>query len=128
MGRVVIEGVVDAANQAVVGLVAIGARGRRREIDVVIDTGFTGYLTLPPELVSELGLASAGNQSMILADGSFVYIEAFHAAIVWDGTAIYVRASVTDNAPTIGMSLLDGYDLFIQVREGGRVLIRPSAH
>ena len=122
-----IEGAVDAAYQAVVGLVAIGPWGQRREIDVVIDTGFTGSLTLPPELVSELGLASAGSQPTVLGDGSFVHLEAYHAAVVWDGTARYVRVSVTDNIPTIGMSLLDGYDLFMQVREGGRVMIMPSA-
>ena len=122
-----IEGAVDAAYQAVVGLVAIGPWGQRREIDVVIDTGFTGYMTLPPELVSELGLAETGGQLMLLADGNLTHLEAYHAVVVWDGIARYVRVSVTDNTPTIGMSLLDGYDLFMQVREGGRVMILPSA-
>ena len=119
-----IEGAVDA-NEAVVRFPAIGARGQRREIDAVVDTGFTGFLTLPPETVSELEFA--GYRRMMLADGSIVHLETYNAIVEWDGTRRYVRVSLTDNAPTVGMSMLEGFDLFIQARQGGRVLIQPAA-
>ena len=121
-----IEGAVDA-NEAVVGFPAIGARGQRREIDAAVDTGFTGFLTLPPEVVSELELEFAGYRQMMLADGSVVHLETYRATVVWDGTRRHVRVSLTDNAPTVGMSMLEGFDLFIQARQGGRVLIQPAS-
>ena len=51
-----IEGVVNAAYEAVIRLSLRGPLGQAREIDAVIDTGFNGFLTLPPVLVAELGL------------------------------------------------------------------------
>ena len=43
-----IEGVVNAAYEAVIRLSLRGPSGQAREIDAVIDTGFNGFLTLPP--------------------------------------------------------------------------------
>ena len=55
----VIEGVVNAAYEAVVSLSLQGAEGRTQEIEAVVDTGYTGFLTLPHALVDELGLPFA---------------------------------------------------------------------
>ena len=51
-----IEGVVNRFLEAVVSLRVRGPEGREREIETVIDTGYSGNLTLPPELVAELEL------------------------------------------------------------------------
>ena len=53
-----IEGVVNAAHEAVVTLALHGSAGQTRDIEAVIDTGFTGFLTVPPALAGELGLDS----------------------------------------------------------------------
>ena len=42
-----IEGVVNARLEAVLSLSLLGPAGQAREVDVVVDTGFNGYLTLP---------------------------------------------------------------------------------
>lgn len=55
-----IAGVVNAAYEAVVTLAVQGPDGQTRDIDAVIDTGFGGFLTLPPALVAELGLPYKG--------------------------------------------------------------------
>jgi predicted aspartyl protease len=36
----------------------------------VVDTGFTGYLTLPAEVVGSLALPELGTEEIMLADGS----------------------------------------------------------
>ena len=51
-----IEGVVNAAYEAVVTLPVQGPAGQSREVEAVIDTGFNRFLTLPPALVAELDL------------------------------------------------------------------------
>ena len=42
-----IQGVVNAALEAVIPLTLQGPAGQTREIEAVIDTGFSGSLTLP---------------------------------------------------------------------------------
>jgi len=46
--------------------------------------------------------------------------------VLWDGQHRYVEADAVDTMPLVGMSLLEGYDLHIQVAEGGRVVIQAS--
>ena len=52
-----IQGTVNAAYEAVVSLPLRGPAGRARDVDAVVDTGFTRFLTLPPAMVADLGLA-----------------------------------------------------------------------
>ena len=51
-----ITGVVNANREAVISLVVIGPDGQQSEIEAIIDTGFSGFPTLPPPLVTTLGL------------------------------------------------------------------------
>ena len=67
-----IEGVVNSAFDAVVNLVIRGSSGRAREIEAVIDTGYKGFLTLPPELIAELGLPFVTRGTAFWADGEEV--------------------------------------------------------
>ena len=65
-----IQGVVNAAYEAVVRLTVQGPSGQSREIEAVIDTGYNGFLTLPQSMVAELGLVYRDRGRAILADGS----------------------------------------------------------
>ena len=40
-----------------------------QSVELVLDTGFTGYLTLPPESISQLELTSVGQRTFELANG-----------------------------------------------------------
>ena len=67
-----IEGVVNAAFEPVVTLALQGPSGQTSEVEAVIDTGFTGFLTVTPALATELGLDFRGTSRATLADGSDV--------------------------------------------------------
>ena len=64
-----IQGVVNSVYEAVITLSVQGPEGQAREVDAVVDTGFTGFLTLPPALVAELGLPFETTGHATLADG-----------------------------------------------------------
>ena len=121
-----IEGVVNAAYEPVVTLVLHGPSGQSREIETVIDTGFTGFLTVTPALAKELGLALEGTSRATLADGSEVTFDVYDVAVLWDGQPRYVLADAADTTPLVGMRLLGRHDLHIEVVEGGRVVIQAS--
>ena len=122
-----IEGVVNAAYEAVVTLPLRGPEGQSLEIDAVVDTGYNGFLILPTTVVAELGLAFGGINRATLADGSVVAFDVYDVTVIWDGAARYISANAADSTPLVGMSLLDGHDLSIRVRDGGRVLIQQAA-
>ena len=121
-----IEGVVNANLEAVVTLTLRGEDGQEREIEAVIDTGFNGFLTLPPALVTELGLPFASTGRATLADGSEAAFDVYDATVLWDGQPRSVESGAVGDAPLVGMSLLDRHDLSIQVRDGGRVVVQPA--
>ena len=50
-----ITGTVNADYEAVIRLFVQGPAGPAHEVDAIIDTGFNGFLTLPPALVTTLG-------------------------------------------------------------------------
>ena len=50
-----ISGVVKA-DEARIRLKVKGPRGKAQEIEAVIDTGYTGSLTLPPDMIASLAL------------------------------------------------------------------------
>ena len=119
-----IEGIVNAKLEAVVSLTVQGPSGQSREIEAVLDTGFNDFLTLPPTLADELGLAYRNRGRMILADGSEVIFDIFGASMLWDGELRQLYAYAADTTPLIGMRLLHSYNVNIDVLDGGRVVIQ----
>ena len=63
-----IEGAVNDAYEAIVSLSLQGPEGRSQNIEAVIDTGYSGFLTLPTALVMELSLPFAYIGRALLAN------------------------------------------------------------
>ena len=121
-----IQGVVNAAYEAVIPLTVRGPAGQTQDIEAVIDTGFTGFLTLPSGVVVELGLPFVNTGLATLADGSEATFDVYRATVLWDGAPRYVRAYAADAAPLAGMRLLDLHNLNIDVKTGGSVVIQAT--
>lgn len=119
-----ILGAVKASYEAVISLTVQGPSGLTRQIEAVIDTGFTGFLSLPPELVTGLGLPFLTNESAMLADGSLVKFSVHDATVLWDGQPRRVYAHVSEATPLMGMRMLDSHSLYVEVEDGGRVVIQ----
>ena len=118
-----IQGRVNQSCEAMLSVV-IKNKSITQLVDAVIDTGFSGFLTLPSGIIMELGFRWEGRDIVTLGDGTSCTFEVYTGQIIWDGQyrEIYINGSET--VPLIGMRLLRGYDLRIQTIEGGLVEIK----
>lgn len=118
-----IEGIVTILREAVISLIVFGPQGRER-IEAVVDTGFDGWLTLPPNVVTRLRLPWRSFERATLADGSESLFNVYEATVDWDGRPIPLVVDEADTTPLIGMALLEGHELNMAVRAGGSVTIK----
>ena len=118
-----ITGQVMPSRDAVIRLQVSGPTGHWEEIEASIDTGFNRYLTLPPSLISALGLPFDALTRAELADGRITAMRYYRGNVTWDGRDLTVPVLESEGGPLVGMSLLYGYELRVQVVDGGSVTI-----
>ncbi len=118
------QGVVNTNCEPTISLVIVNENRQTKLIDAVIDTGYTGFLSLPKEIITALNLSWTGIDRGTLGDGSEVTFEVYAAKIIWDGEYRDIPVNEAETDPLVGMSLLYGYDLHIQAVEGGLVTIQ----
>ncbi len=113
--------------EARIRLLVRAATGQEQEIEAVIDTGYTAWLTLPSAMIASLALPWHSVGSGILADGSRCLFDVFEAAVIWDGRARRVFVDEADTTPLVGMALMDGYELNVHVQSNGTVSLKSIA-
>ena len=121
-----IEGFVSADLEAVVRISLLAPDGQTTEVDAVIDTGYSGFLTLPPSLVTELDLPYVFSGRATLTDNTEVSFSVYSVTVIWDSKPLRVEADAVGSAPLVGMAMLDNHNLSIQVRNGGQVIIQAE--
>lgn len=109
--------------EPLIRLIVRGFRGRQQEIQAVVDSGYTGWLTLPPKMIAALGLSWQSFGRGILADGSVSAFDVYRAKVEWDGRVRSVFVDEFDAPPLVDMAMLRGHDYRMQVRARGRVTI-----
>ena len=117
------QGIVNQSCEATISLVISNATRQTQLINAVIDTGFTGYLSLSREIIESLKLPWTGIDRGTLGDGSDVTFEVYAVTVIWDGQYRDIPVNEAETDPLIGMGLLYGYDLRIRAVEGGTVVI-----
>ncbi len=120
-----IIGTVDAGLNAIVNIALLGRNGRRQTVEAVIDTGFDGYLTLPYRVVALLEFPWVRSQSVILGDGNPQLCDVYDGEIARNNQLRSIEIEAANTQPLIGMALTRGYDLNIEVFEGGAVSLQP---
>ena len=118
-------GIVNQRCEAVLPIVVGNINGQRQVIDAVIDTGFNGFLTLPSTMIMTLDLPWSGSDVATLGDGSEALFDMYTANIIWDGNYQEIDIAESETEPLIGMGLLYGYRLQVDIIEKGKVTIVP---
>ncbi len=120
-----ITGDVNDALEATIRVTVVGPNRQEVEVDAVLDTGFTDHLTLSSSTIRSLGLPFIGSEDACLADGSLVRLNLYLATAKWHDEERGIVVSEAEGGPLVGMSLLHGSQVVLDVIEGGSVLIRP---
>jgi clan AA aspartic protease len=107
--------------EPIIPLSLCGSDGKIYTQDAIVDTGFNGWLSLPPSLIVQLNLRWKRRGRAILGDGSECIFNVYEAVIVWDGVLLTIPIDEADSEPLVGMSLMEGYQLTVQVFEDGLV-------
>jgi clan AA aspartic protease len=119
-----VTGNVNAFREAILRLTVRGPGGAERAVEAVVDTGYDGALTLSSHLVAELRLPFRTRASALLGDGSRTLYDVHDGIVLWNGQPRRVAVDVVETDSLLGMALLYGQELTIQVIEGGAVWIR----
>ncbi len=119
-----ITGKIRDERVAIIEVEVIGLN-QRAKIDAILDTGFTDYLTLPEFLIDYLKLPRIGTRRAIIAHGGAVLLNLYLAKVIWHGKERDIEVLQTDKQPLIGMSLLRGSRVTLDVVTNGDVTIAP---
>ena len=96
------------------------------EVEVVIDTGFSGWLTLPEVAIRELNLRLYQNRQVRIANDQVIWMPTFEAVAQWQGRQIDILVYQTENPrPLLGTAMLEHCRLTVDMQEGGPVAVTP---
>ena len=117
-----ILGRVTEHRDATIPLEVPGSNRQWQRTEAVIDTGFTGFLTLPSALIHTLRLPFVGNRRATLGDGSVAVLDMYLAMVLWHEREREVLVLQADSDPLVGMSLLYGNRMTLDIVVDGDVL------
>lgn len=112
------------SRQPLIRLVIRGRSGRQQEVEAVVDTGYTGWITLPSTVIAALSLPWKTFGRGMLADGSVSIFDVYQAKVMWDGRLRRVFVDEFNAVPLVGMALLRGYEYRMHVRSRGKIIIK----
>jgi clan AA aspartic protease len=123
------RGSIDGSGRALLGIrVASEPTPQPVAIQAWIDTGFTGELVLPQQLVDSLTLHQSGTVDAILADGSQIEVKTYTCFVHWFGEKRRLEVVANDgNYPLLGVGLLLGFELRANYQTMDLVLDFPSS-
>ena len=121
-----IRGRLNERLEPIVAVEVSNGAGDWRTVEAILDTGFSGYLTLAQDLIDSLGLEYDTQIQMVLADGEDTTMRSYAGFVNWFGQTRRVDVIASEGAPLLGMFLLAGCKITMRVRQGGEALIEPD--
>jgi clan AA aspartic protease len=118
-----ISGVVNARLEVTIRFPALDSTGQQVDVEATVDTGFSGWLTLPQSLIVSLGLVWHSRRAITLIDGSRAQFDMYKTSVLWDSTLRNIDVCAVDSDPLVGMKMLEGYELRAEIKVGGNVTI-----
>lgn len=116
----------DGDLEAWVAMSVMDVYGKPQWFEIIVDTGFTGWLTLPAADIRRLGLTHAGHRYSITASGNTERFEFYRTSVSWHGRPRTVEVFQSIDQPLLGMELLEGSRTTVEAWDGGDVVIEEA--
>jgi len=100
--------------------------GEPIDVTAVVDTGFSGFLTVPFSVLERLGLSQTDTEEATLADGSVLRFGVYEVTLDWDEDERTVPVYATESAALLGISMLLGSIGTFEFIDGGTVTIEAA--
>ena len=120
-----LTGKVNGDLQAWLTVEIMTPSGQPRPIEVALDTGFNGQIALPAITIQGLELSEESSRLAITATGERVRLTTYYGTMMWRGEPRIIEVVEADSEPLLGMELLLGNRVTLDVLEGGPVTIYP---
>ncbi len=101
------------------------ANNETTDVAVMVDTGYEGNLALPLSLVERLARVPLGTTQLRMVDGTVVSVDQYVVGVEWFGHRRMIAVEAIGDQPLLGMSLLRGHRLTIDVTPAGPVTVAP---
>jgi clan AA aspartic protease len=118
-----IRGRVNQRLEPVVNVSTLDDYDVTHSFEFILDTGFSGHFTLPPDVIDQLGLSYSGQRAVAMADGFVHNVDVHTARVLWHGNWRPVFVIRLDSFPLLGMRSLLGSILSMNVFAGGSVAV-----
>ena len=97
------------------------------QIECVVDTGFSGAITLPLAAIMSMGLTFLKDRRINLANDADVVVPVYIGNILWHGAKYSVKIIASGRRPLIGVALLYDNLLGIDFVDTGIVTVQQRA-
>ncbi len=121
-----IRGRINERLEPVVEVSILDDHDIAHSFEFILDTGFSGHLTLPSDVIDRLGLSYSGQRAVAVADGFVHNVDVFTARVLWHEGWRPVFVIRLDSFPLLGMRSLLGCRLSMNVYAGGRVVVEET--
>ena len=118
-------GSVTNTRKPIVRLNILDSAGHQHIVPVIVDTGFTGELALPPRYVSRLGLTITEDYQGLPVTGEFISIPAGNVIVIWQNRRRSITFLEVDSEPLLGMLFLWNHHIAIDAVANGPVTLTP---
>lgn len=118
-----VSGWITQTWQARISVDLMGRDGLFQATEFVLDTGFAGDLLLPSDMLHQLRLRPGPEIIGALADGQEIRLNSWRGAARWHGRIRNILILEAEGEPLLGMNLLRGSRVTLEVTRGGPVTI-----
>lgn len=93
----------------------------------IVDTGFTGGLSIPLAVAVEIGLEKAGATTVTLADGTLKTLPVFLAKVKIGDTTVDASTLVMGTDVLMGMEVLESFQICVNAGTGEVVVTEQES-
>lgn len=119
------EGKVNAILKPFLPLSLIAPDGTEFPVEVMVDTAFSGEVSLPLETIKQMGLKYEYDDVYVVGSNeehSFSFYKGAQA--YWHEKDVEVLVMEAEGDAVIGMELLKGSSVFVEAKPNGKVRIK----